>query len=52
MYKQTPAIGRRRNFLDEETVEATDIEIGKGEVQCPLDLPAELLRFSLYLPLS
>jgi len=32
MYEQTPAIGRRRNFLDKETVDATDIELCQGEV--------------------
>jgi hypothetical protein len=52
MYEQTPTIGRRRYLLYEETVDATDRKVCKGEVQCPLNLPAKLLCFPFDLPPS
>ncbi len=49
--QKATAVWRRRDFLDEQTVDAIiGIVIFECEVQGSLDLPAELLGLSLFLP--
>ena len=51
MYQETSAIGRRRNLLHEKPVDTVaGVAVGESEIQRPLYLPAELLRFSFCLP--
>lgn len=51
MHQEVPAIWRRSDFIDEQFIQAVIlIPVCQGEVECSLNLPAELLR--LALPLS
>jgi len=51
MHQHPPAIRRRRNLLYKKTVNTVrDAAVCQGDIECPLNLAAELLSFSFYLP--
>jgi hypothetical protein len=51
VHQEVPGVGRRRNVLDEQIVQAiVGVPICQREVQCALHLTAELPCFSFSLP--
>ena len=51
VHQEVPAVGRRRNVLDEQIVQAiVGMPIRQREIQRTLNLPAELPRLSFTLP--
>jgi hypothetical protein len=50
VHEKVPAVGRRRNVLNEQIVQAiVGMPISQREIQCALNLSAELPRFSFGL---
>ncbi len=50
MHQQVPAMRRRRDILNEQIVQAIiGAAIGQRQIQCTLDLSAQLLRLPILI---